>query len=303
MRRAQAWILAATLGLFSGCLSMYKRPSPVDEALAGKTASGLSAVGPAPSASIERMARSVPMDYVVPAEAASERKVIRNAELALETPAPTVGKRKIEALAEACGGFVASSEVSNVDEGGERVAISMVVRIPVVKFTAVLEEIRKLGYRITREKLTGQDVTEEYIDLEARLNAKRAVEAQFLDILRQARQVSETLEVGKALGEVRSEIEQLEGKRRFLENRIALATFTLTLQAPAPLISTSGSGFFHRLKQAFGEGFDAAMDVVLLLVRLALVLVPIAAGLLPAFYLWRRFHRTSRPRPQPSAQV
>jgi len=303
MRRAQVWILAVTLGFFSGCLRLSQPSRPLEGATAGKPASAPPAVETAPSASIERMALPVPMEYVVPAEAASERKVIRNAELVLELPVPADGRRKIETLAESCGGFVASSEASNSDESGESVTITLVVRIPVVKFAAALEEIRKLGYKIKREKLTGLDVTEEYVDLEARLHAKKAVEAQFLEILRQARQVSETLEVGKALGDVRSEIEQLEGKRRFLENRIALSTFTLTLRAPAPLISTSGPGFFHGLKQAFGEGFDAALEVVLWLIRLALVMIPIIIALLPAVYLWRRSRRKSRSQAQQPAQA
>jgi hypothetical protein len=303
MRRTQAWILAVTLGFFSGCTRLYQTSHPLEGAAASKAASGPSAAAEtSPSASIERAAFPAPMEYVVPAEAASERKIIRNAELVLELPAPAEGKRKIEALAESCGGFVASSESSNSDEGGQNVTITLVVRIPAVKFAAALEDIRKLGYKIKREKLTGQDVTEEYVDLEARLVAKKAVEAQFLEILRQARQVSETLEVAKALGEVRGEIEQLEGRRRFLENRIALSTFTLTLLAPAPLIGASGPGFFQGLKQAFGEGFDAALVVVLWIVRLALVLVPIIIVLLPALYLWRRFHRKSQSQIRPQEQ-
>jgi hypothetical protein len=289
MRNALIVILAALLGLLSSCVQASREPQPKavpdfsNQAASAKTAAS------------GQMALTMPATYVSPVNPAAERKVIRNAELTLELATPEEGKRMIETVAGSNGGFVVSSEVNSRDEGEVRGAVTLVLRIPAARFSAALEEIRKLGYKIRREKITGQDVTEEYVDLEARLKAKRAVEAQFLEIMKQANKVVDALEVQKALGEVRSDIEQMEGRRRFLDNQVALSTFTITLQAPAPLMSTTGSGFFQGVKEAVGEGFDAATQVVLWLIRFALVLIPIVVlVVLPAALLWRRLRRKNR---------
>ena len=291
MRHASTVILAAVLGLFSGCLASYKQPQR-EASVAGAPVSG-SPDQKFPDFGKAHLQTALTLSAAqsAPAVPTGERKVIRNAELTLELGAPEEGRRKIETIAESSSGFVVSSEASSRDDGIQTV-ITIVMRIPAARFAAALEDIRKLGYRIRREKITGQDVTEEYIDLEARLKAKRAVEAQFLEIMKQAKRVVDALEVQKALGDVRSEIEQIEGRRRFLENQVTLSTFTITLQMPSPLMSTTGSGFFQGLKQAFGEGFDAAMEVVLWLIRFALVLIPIVIlVLLPGALLWRRLRR------------
>jgi hypothetical protein len=291
MRRALAVILAAVLCLFSGCLYSKKQPQREASVAGAPSAGSPDNAVPAPGKMSLQTYLIMPAALSAPTEQAVDRKVIRNAELTLELSAPEEGRRKIETIAESSGGFVISSEASSRGDGVQTV-ITIVMRIPAPRFAAALEDIRKLGFKIRREKITGQDVTEEYIDLEARLKAKRAVEAQFLEIMKQAKRVVDALEVQKALGDVRSDIEQIEGRRRFLENQVTLSTFTITLQMPSPLMSTTGSGLFQGVKQAFGEGFDAAMEVVLWVIRFALVLIPIVIlVVLPGAFLWRRLRR------------
>lgn len=73
---------------------------------------------------------------------------------------------------------------------------------------------------------------------------------------------------------------------------MSLSTVTVTLQTPAPLVATSASGFFQGVKRAFGDGFDAALQIVLWLIRLVLALIPIVLFVVfPAVYLWPRFRR------------
>jgi hypothetical protein len=295
MRHASAVILAAVLGLFSGCLPSYKQPQR-EASVAGAPASDSpDKKYPDFGKANLQTALTISAAQSAPAVPTGERKVIRNAELTLELSAPEEGRRKIETITESSGGFVVSSDASSGDDSGVQTVVTIVMRIPATRFAATLEDIRKLGYKVKRERITGQDVTEEYIDLEARLKAKRAVEAQFLEILKQAKRVADALEVQKALGDVRSDIEQIEGRRRFLENQVTLSTFTITLQMPAPLMSTTGSGFFQNVKQAVGDGFDDALVVVLWLIRFALVLIPIVIlVVLPGALLWRRLRRKGR---------
>ncbi len=73
-------------------------------------------------------------------------------------------------------------------------------------------------------------MTEEYIDLEARIRTQQALEAQFLEIMKGAKEVSDALQVQRELANVRTEIERVEGRRRFLESQTSLSTIKVTLE-------------------------------------------------------------------------
>lgn len=234
-----------------------------------------------------------------------ERKIIRNATLAVEADRPAEAMRKVASLAEARGGFVVTSE-SRQQTASDGVTdyevVTIDVRVPAAQFDAFVGEVRGAGSRVVTEKITGQDVTEEYIDLEARIRTQRALETQFLEIMKSARAVSDALEVQSELAKVRGEIERLEGRRRFLENQTSLSTVKVTLQPPAPLISTSGFG--SGLRDAFGDGVDAALTITLGLVRIVLALIPVALFIgLPLFLLIRFGLRRLRRRARPAEQL
>jgi hypothetical protein len=212
--------------------------------------------------------------------------------------------RKVASLAEARGGFVVTSEARQqtaADSVTPYEVVTVEVRVPAAQFDAFVGEVRGAGSVVT-EKITGQDVTEEYIDLEARIRTQRALETQFLEIMKGARAVSDALEVQRALATVRGEIERLEGRRRFLENQTSLSTVKITLQPPAPLINASGFG--HGLRDALGDGVDAAATITLGLVRVVLALIPVALFLgLPLFLLTRFLLRRLRRRAPPAEQL
>ncbi|MDT7809906.1 MAG: hypothetical protein QOJ70_3719 [Acidobacteriota bacterium] len=217
-----------------------------------------------------------------------ERKIIRNATLSLEVEEPSKAMQRIASVAESRGGFVVNTESrqqsgSGSDRSYEIITLEM--RVPAAQFDAALGDIRGVG-RVTSEKLSGKDVTEEYIDLEARLRTQKALESQLLEIMKGAHDVADALTVQRELANVRTEIERVEGRRRFLENQASLSTFNVTLQPPAPLVSTTG--FFHSIAAAFGQGLDIAAAVMLFLIRALLALLPVAIFLgLPAFFILR----------------
>lgn len=219
------------------------------------------------------------------------RKIIRNAELGIETEVPEEGLRKIASIAESRGGFIVTSEVRQQGSGrsNDSKVVTVVARVPAAQFETTVEEIRKIGSRILQEKRTGQDVTEEYIDLEARIRTKKALEAQFLEIMKQARNVSDALEVQRQLAGVRTEIEQLEGRRRFLENQSSLSTITVTLQPPVSIVAATPGGFFSSIKEAVSDGVDIAVAIVLIFIRVALALLPILILIVLPLTLLGRF--------------
>lgn len=222
-----------------------------------------------------------------------ERKIIRNADLTLEANSPEEAQQKISAIAESKKGFVIESTQSSSDvKTTTRDTVTMTIRVPAEQFNAALDEIRQTSNRVIVETVKGEDVTEEFIDIEARLKAKRALEAQFLEIMKRANSVEDALNVQRELAEVRGEIEQIEGKKRFLENQSSLSTIKITLQSPTAF-SANSSGFFNQLKESIGSGFDAAMTFVLSFITFLIALLPfLLLVVLPIYlilrYLWSK---------------
>jgi len=237
---------------------------------------------------------------------AADRKIIRNGDLTLETGSPTDGLRRITAVAESHGGFVVNSEFTqNPVAAGTRPSqtVTVIARVPASQFASALDEIRGAGERVISEKISGQDVSEEYLDLEARLRTKKALEAQFLEIMKQAHKVQDALDVQSQLADVRTEIERFEGKRRFLENQAALSTITTTLQMPQPIVAPTTGSFGSSVKRTVGDAVDLAASIILFIIQAVIIIIPIGlfAGL-PAWLIWRvvrRRVRFSRVEPSP----
>lgn len=314
MRLAIAFLLMTSLLCFGGCsYSRQAEESAAPTTRPQTTTSDMSANSQTASAGTvasgqratfqNAVAQKVSLGQADSAQAQSgivDRKIIRNAEVGIEMNSPAEAQRKIESIAENHGGFVVTADArrrAGDDQLQPLQSVTVELRVPSQEFIKVLEEIRALatgtGSRILQEKVTGQDVTEEFIDLEARIKTEKALEAQFLEIMKQATRVSDALEVQSQLAEVRTEIEKLEGRKRFLENQSSLSHITITLQTPTAVVNTTG--FLYSLRRAFGDGVDAAGAIVLFIVRAGLTLLPIAIFFfLPAWLLARYFWRRAR---------
>jgi hypothetical protein len=295
MRLLTACFLAVNLLIFSGCSE--SRSAKSEPSVSYDSRSAPSQAGQAPAqpqadsveksseqgltyARVSASGESMPnADSAQSAAQAMERKIIRNGKLTIETDSPTAGQQKITSIVESLGGFVITSDFKQGNASSSE-TVTITVRVPASQFNEALEKIRKAGDQVLNENVTGQDVTEEFLDLEARIKTKKALEEQFLTIMKQAKNVSDALEVQTEISNVRTEIERMEGRKRFLENQSSLSTIIITLQTPAPIVTASTSGFGHSIKEAFGDGLDTAASIILGLIRLIIVLIPIALFIL-----------------------
>jgi DNA-binding transcriptional MerR regulator len=234
-------------------------------------------------------------DEIIPLE----RKIVRDADITIEVASTSDAQHRVTSIAEAHGGFVVTSESKqreSVDPSQRTLDFKLVVRIPFDQFGVSLEEIRRLASNVPEEKTNGQDVTEEFIDLEARIKTQKALELQFMQIMRQAAKVEDALEVQRQLAEVRTEIEKLEGRKRFLENRSSLATITVNIQAPKPAIATTPTGFRRHLSEAVSDSIDLGSEMVIFFARMLILMVPLVVlfgvpSMLVVRYLLRRAKR------------
>ncbi len=230
---------------------------------------------------------------------AAERKIIRNADITIEVPSTTEAQHQITSIAETHGGFVVTSEAKqreSNDPAQRTLDIKVVVRVPSNQFGRAFDEIKKLAGNTPSEHVTSQDVTEDFIDLEARLKTQKALEVQFLEIMRGANKIADALEVQRQIADVRTEIEKLEGRKRFLENRSSLSTINVNIQTPKPVITVTESGFRHSLREAVSDSVSLGSDMVLFVARFLIMMVPISIlVLLPSGlvirYLLRRAKR------------
>lgn len=316
MRLSTIFLLAVMLAMLAGCASRSTQsdnrsaPRPASAPVAEEREAASSAKSSTVQDGEMKQASLANAQNSQASVAVTERKLIRNAEIILESGNPSESQRRVASIAEAHGGFVVTSESKQQNAEGQlrpEMTVTITIRVPAQQFDAAISEIRGTGSRVAQDKITTQDVTEEYIDLEARMRAKQALEAQFIEIMKQAKTVSEALEVQQQLSEVRSEIERLEGRRRFLENQSSLSTISVTIQPPSQIVSSTG--FFYSVKRAFNEGLDVAANITLFFIQAVVALLPILIFIfLPIFlvvrYLVRRIGRpqASTP-PAPPAQT
>ncbi|MET0626815.1 MAG: DUF4349 domain-containing protein [Pyrinomonadaceae bacterium] len=312
MRLTITFVLTLILAALSGCAlgSSDREPQGVaapNAATQEQAAAGGGGDVAMKTVSLQQTEDSTPQQQAGQ-PAAVERKIIRNATLTLEADDPSKAVQRVASVAESRGGFVVTSE--SRQRGGARGSkgyevFTVEMRIPAAQFDAALAEIRAAAGSVTSERITGKDVTEEYIDLEARLRTQRALETQLMEIMKGADAVADAVAVQRELTNVRTEIERLEGRRRFLENQASLSTISVTVQPAEELVSTTG--FFGSLGRAFGQGVDIAANITLFLVSFLLALLPIVIFVvLPAYFILRYIVRRARrarpaPPPQPPA--
>ena len=183
----------------------------------------------------------------------TERKIIQTASLSIEVEDFQASSDALATIVEQANGFISNSYSYVTDTGHQRGDITL--RVPQDAFLSTIAAIEQLG-TVESKQTSGEDVTEEYIDLQARLNNSERQEKRLLEILDMAEDVEDVLEVERELERVRGEIERLKGRITYLDNRIELATISVSMYELEPL--THSWGLRDALRAAF-EGFVAVI--------------------------------------------
>ncbi len=188
-----------------------------------------------------------------------DRKVIKTASIEIEVKDFLTELDNIIALTNDYNGFVTSSSVRV--ENNAKIG-DLIIRVPADKFYVILSDIETKG-EVKSKKVSGQDVTEEYIDLQARLDNAKVTEQRLLEILKKAETVDDILKIEGELNGVRERIEQLSGRITYLENSVDLATININIHEPMPTIKRS-SWFTDSLKQALESLVNSFSRIIVL---------------------------------------
>jgi len=214
-----------------------------------------------------------------------DRMIVRTGDMSVVVEDVLQARDEIAQLAARFDGYVVSSQISG-EEADMRGWIT--IRVPDEKFESALIELRNLAVRVKSESTNSQDVTEEYMDLEARLKNAEATEKQYLAILEKATDVEDILRVYDYLSRVRQEIEQIKGQMQYLERTASMSLISVSLepQATAKPIVHAGWSALETLKSAV-RGLVRTGQVLGVLAIWLLIFIPIWGTVL-GIILWRR---------------
>lgn len=226
------------------------------------------------------------------------RLIIRTADIELVVKSTEDAMEQISRFAEQSEGWVVSTNSWAYRDNTQ--AGSITIRIPATGFNSALESLKAMAVRVERVSSSGQDVTEEYIDLESRLANLEATAVRVRAFLDEAKNVEEALDVNQELSRLEGEIEVLKGRIHYLSQSAAYSTITVSLtpDIQAQPIQVAGWRPQGVAKEAVEALIGTLQGVADLLIWVAIYLLPVAiVVLLPTLlvgrWLWRKVRRNS----------
>src|ERR1043165_2542028 len=185
------------------------------------------AVSPPPSASARAPAAT---RAAAPQAPSLPHLIIRTADVSLIVGDTTASVEKLAALAAANGGYIADSKLWR---DGEQTRATLTIRVPAQKLDAALAAIRRVATRVESETVSGDDVTQEYVDLESQVRNLEAAEVEMRALMTTVRErtkkAQDILDVYQQLTQLRGQIETAKGRMRYLSQMSAMSTIKLTL--------------------------------------------------------------------------
>ncbi|NQS91476.1 MAG: DUF4349 domain-containing protein [Chloroflexi bacterium] len=235
------------------------------------------------------------------------RMVIKNATLSIVVEEPGVSIDTISKMAADMGGFVVSSNLYRIQvEGGLEVPqASITIRVPSDKLDLALAEIKSGAGQILSENISGQDVTQEYTDLESRLKNLERAETQLDEIMKQAYQTEDVLSVYNRLVEVQEQIELNKGQMKYFEQSAALSAISINIQAneavqPLKIGNWQPVGVAKRAIQALINTLEFIANM---LIWISLYILPVVLILFfPIRWIWRWMKKLSARRKEKTEQ-
>ncbi len=220
-----------------------------------------------------------------------ERLVIRNANLTLVVEDPAVSAEKIADLAETFDGFVVNSNVyqTTFAEGVFATQANITIRVPAERLDEVLDQIKQDVVEVRSETISGQDVTQEYTDLESRLRNLEAAEEELREIMGSLTKAEDVLNVYQNLRQVREEIEVIKGRMQYFEQSARLSAITIDLlpdvvSQPLQIGKWQPQGTAKAALQALINVLQGLANVAIWL----LVFSPLIAPVVLLIRWWRR---------------
>ena len=230
---------------------------------------------------------------------ASQRRVIRTGHVVLDVEDFDQSRRNLTEAVQQRGGYVSDSTQQRNSVGEETYLTgSVTLRVPQDDFKAMMERVESEG-TVETSRTNTNDVTEQLVDIEARLENLRAERDRLRELYERANETEEILQVQERLSDVQGEIERLEAQKQSLERRVAYSTITVELREPRPDYTPGPTDQWYDVpivdaffESVHGVGVTLRAIVVLLAYAAPYVVAfaapPVVLG--GALLAWRRGH-------------
>ena len=295
--------LFVVVGVCLGIAACSEKGAPamqgmVEETAAAEYAENAQGKSRARSAMAPGEDKQAGVNLAVLADSQPDRYLIKDAVLTIEVDDARVASDALVAVVTSSGGYV--GELLERQDGLGIRYVSMQVRVPADRFEDSMAQFSPLG-KILQKQITTRDVTEEFVDTDAKVRNLKCTEERVLDHLSRTAKLEDILKVEQELSRYRERIEQMEGRLRFLNNRVAFSTIQVTIQEKAkattivpPESFSTGKVFSEATRSLVGFGRVLWVKVIWLLVW-SPVWVPLAAI---AYLIYRRHIKPALKLPQ-----
>jgi hypothetical protein len=211
-----------------------------------------------------------------------QRMIIKSGTMNLEVDKYEDAEYKLNEAVKKYGGYV-SNATSNQNAAGKKYG-SITLKVPADKFDALTADATAIG-KVMSQNIQASDITEEYVDLEARLKTQKELEQRLIKLLNEkASRLAEVIEVEEKLASVRQKIESIEGRMKLLKSQSDLSTLTVSIYEPSLLDTSSGGGFFYELGQAVKKGLKGFTNVLAASITVIIAIIPIL--IFAVFVIW-----------------
>lgn len=228
-----------------------------------------------------------------PGQAASiDRKIIKNAEVSVLVEDSDIAIDRLTQVVGDVGGYIVSSRIwyqSHLDGENYKYA-TITLGVPVDQFEVAMRRVRGLAIRVLDENASGEDVTDQFVDLQSRLSNLEATQARIQSFLEDAKTVDEALRINQELAQIEAQIEEVKGRMNYLSDRSAFSTITVTISPelpeiePAPIPEPQPWTPGETLKDATETLVKAYQGIVEFGIWLVVAVLPILAP--PVLVVW-----------------
>ena len=191
-------------------------------------------------------------------------KIIRNASVQFQVANLDSSYMRIANLLAAYDAYFGSENSATC---AYQIEDRLVIRVPAPAFNRLIAQIMNESVYTNYKNVSADDVTDQFVDIEARLKTKREVELRYMALLRQSGKITDILEVEEKLRTLREEIEAAEGRLKLLKDQVAYSTISLTIYQKLDYKPEPQVGFISNLAEAFVRGWRSLINLVLILVR------------------------------------
>lgn len=226
----------------------------------------------------------------------SDRLVIKTGALSLLVKDTENTVERVKNIAQEKAGFILSARTYFTDEKEQHLKGTVTIKVPSARFEETVKELKSLALKVTSEHIQGQDVTEEYTDLESRLRNLEAAEEQLLEIMDRAGEISDVLEVQRELTNTRRQIESIKGRMEYLKESADMSSITVhiaTQESELPVVEEEWKPV-QIAKSALRSTVSFWQNVGSAIIWIAVFVAPLGILIFLGILIRKTFHKTKK---------